>query len=207
MTISPSQITEATPLQELIFSDARGGRKPSVPLRVDIVRALVPGDIAALSGAVAAPAQRLLQIRHAHHNLAQLIAKGLAGGEIALVTGYSPAYISSIQNDPAMAELIQYYAIQREQVFVDVLERLKALGLNSVDEIQQRLEAEPEKWSRRELMELAELALIKPQVASARGGAVSAAGPGVSIEVKFVGAGQAASAAPIDITPGKGGHQ
>lgn len=184
--------------REITFDSAQGNRR-SVPLALEFVRVLELDDLQGLGGAVAAPTRPLLQIRHAHHQLAQLICAGTDNSEISLITGYTPSYISKIQHDPAFNELIQYYALQREQRFVDVLERLKVLGLSSAEECQRRLEEAPEKFTNREIMELMELAIIKPAEAVARGKAQGQgpAGSGVNISVSFVGS----QNAPIDITP------
>lgn len=202
---SPGLIAEVNLApQEVTFGDARGGRKPCAPLAFEVLRALEPGDLQALSEAVAAPAQRLLQIRQPHHALARLLCEGRDQVEVSLITGYSPAYISSIQNDPAFAELMGYYGTQREQVFIDTLERLKSLGLTSAQELARRLEEAPEKFSNREIMELTELALVKPVAAANTGkGQGAGAGAGVSIQVSFVGTGPQ----PIDVTPRRGGGE
>lgn len=181
--------------QELTFGDARG-KRPGTPLAIEVVRALTPEDLQALGEAVAAPAQRLLQIRAPHHQLARLLCEGRDQAEVSLMTGYTPSYISTIQNDPAFAELLNYYSIQREQVFIDTLERLKDLGLTAAAEIQRRIEEAPEKFSNREVMELMELALVKPAEAkaNAKGGP---SGAGADIRISFV----AAEPRTIDITP------
>ena len=184
--------------REITFDSAQGNRR-GTPLAIDFVRVLEPEDVQGLSGAVAAPARPLLQIRHAHHQLAQLICQGTDNSEISLITGYAPAYISKLQGDPAFQELIQYYATQREQRYIDALDRLKVLGLTSADECQRRLEEAPEKFSNREIMELMELALIKPAEATARGKAQGTQGPGVSVSVTFASAGPKV----LDITPGR----
>lgn len=193
----PTTAVDLAP-QEVRFPDARGGRRPKSPLVLEVLRPLGESDLQALGGAVAAPAQRLLQIRHSHHQLARLLCEGRDQAEVALITGYTPSYISSIQNDPAFAELLNYYAIQREQVFIDTVEALKVLGLTAKAELQRRLEEAPEKFSSREIMEAMELLLIKPTIAQAQArGASSGAGPGVAIQVSFVGTGPRT----IDITP------
>lgn len=184
--------------REITFDSAQGNRR-GVPLAIDFIRALEPDDVRGLSGAVAAPARPLLQLRHIHHQLAMLICQGTDNCEVALITGYAPAYISKLQGDPAFQELIQYYATQREQVFVNVLERLKCLGLTSAEELARRLEEQPEKFTNREIMELTELALVKPTEAIAKGKAQGQGTPGVNISVSFVGTGPQ----PIDITPGR----
>lgn len=185
--------------QELTFADARGGRRPATPLTLEVLRVLEPADLQALGGAVAASTQRLLQIRAPHHQLARLLCEGREHAEIALITGYTPSYISTIQNDPAFAELMNYYSVQREQVFIETAERMKALGLHTLEEIQRRLEEAPEKFSNREIMELAELVLVKPVAAASKGNqdrSGNALAP--HVHVTFVGA-QPQNV--LDITP------
>lgn len=164
---------------------ARGGR---VPQRVEweVVRSLrVPDDLPLLLERQPKRASSLKQIRHTHHQLARLIAVGSADAEASQITGYSPAYISKIKKDPSFEELVEYYAVQKEQIFVDVVDRMRVLGLSTLDELQNRLEEEPEEWSRRELMELAELMLVKPAAARTNL-ATTASAPPVSVNVKFV---------------------
>lgn len=187
------------------IGDSRGGRRARAPLAVEVLRELGPEDLPALQqrAAAQAPGQSLARIRHSHHQLAQLLAQGKEQAEVALITGYSPAYISTIKNDPTFQELLSHYASVTEAAFVDVMERLRVLGLNSIDELQQRLEEDPEAWSRRELMELAELTLLKP-IQAIRGGGQAlnggqGAAGGVSVSVNFVTANHESKT--IDVTP------
>lgn len=136
---------------------------------------------------------RLKQLRHAHHQLARLLASGQDQNEIALITGYSPCYISTIKNDPQFAELMATYAGQRQLAFVDVLERMKSLGLSCMEELQERIADDAGSWSNREMMELAELLLIKPHKAAVASPAAGVSAPAVSINVKFVGAPESAT--------------
>lgn len=178
---------------------SRRGRQAS-PDQLFFIRELRQADLESLAtGTLAAQdTQRLATIRHSHHHLAQLIARGYDQETISLMTGYSPSYISNLKNDVLFAELIDYYTTQREMIFTDALERLKLLGLNTIDELQERLAQEPESWTKRELMELAELTLIK---SASRGASqqASQSGPLVNIEVKFKGTGTASpgEAGPI----------
>ncbi len=126
----------------------------------------------------------LQEIRAPHHSIARLLAKGASNVEVALLTGYTPEYVYRIQLDPAFRELLDYYTAQKDQVFADVLERMKILGLNSLEELQKRMEENPEEWSKRELMELAELTLGKNGGANASSGGSS--GPSVAVSVSFV---------------------
>lgn len=190
---------------ELLLGDARGGRKKAKPLEIELARELTLEDLAALqSGETPASPQRgvaLTSIRHSHHQIARLLVEGEDQAGVSLLTGYSPAYISTLKGDPAFRELLSYYEAQREAKFVDVLDRLKTLGLSTLDELQRRLEEEPESWKNRELMELAEMALGKVTAAQApngTGGGGTGAAP--SISISFITP-QASPSAVIDITP------
>jgi hypothetical protein len=154
------------------------------------VRPLTPEDIPTLSAQttqIAPAGSPIARIKHAHHSLARRIALGESPTVISAATGYSPGYISTIQRDPAFIELLSYYTTQAEQIFVDVAERMRDLGIASIEELQSRLDEKPEEWSRRELMELAELMLVKPLAAAGKfgqnGGSTSS---GIAISVKFV---------------------
>lgn len=176
-------------LDELDLGSARGGRKPSSPMSVQVVGGLGQDDLEELAnpGPVASPGQAIAKISHSHHQLAQLLAKGVVQEEASLITGYSPAYISRLKNeDPAFQNLMAHYGQEREAVFVDVLERMKSIGLSSLDELQARLADDPAGWSRRELMELAELLLIKPGQGRGQFASGGSGGPAVSVNVKFV---------------------
>jgi hypothetical protein len=181
---------------------ARGGRKTAKPLEVEVVRELTPDDLPSLRQGFAPSQRSLTTIRHSHHQLAQLLARGTTQSDAALITGYSPSYISVIKDDPAFAELLSHYASVSEEKFADVLERMRSLGLSTLDELQSRLELEPENWSARELMEMAELLLVKPMrqqavIASASGGSSGPAG--VQVQVNFVTAQPALSISDAEI--------
>lgn len=181
------------------LGSARGGRKPSAELVIEIVRGLTSEDEPKLTSpdplnTKPIPIQAL---RASHHQLAQLMAQGKPDTEVALLTGYSPSRISILRSDPTFQQLLAGYHEVRHDLFVDTLERMRVLGLSTLDELQERLEAAPEKWSNRELMEMADLMLVKPKLAtplgqsSALGGAVTitsqpGAAPGVAIQVQFV---------------------
>lgn len=173
-------------LLETIDLGSARGRRAGTEFSVEIVRSLSEEDITALLSPppVQAGPQTLLQVRHSHHQLAQLISSGtVSDSEAGLMVGYSPAYISTLRGDPAFEELLAQYSAQRAQVFVDTVERMRGLGLRFLEELESRLENTPEAWTRREILEAAELLLVKPLAAS-RG--QSAAAPAVSVNVKFV---------------------
>jgi hypothetical protein len=167
----------------------RGGRAAR-RVHWEVVRVVtVPDDLPLLAERKARAPQTLKHIRHAHHQMARMIATGVPDAEIALITGYSPAYISRIKTDPTFEGLTTYYHEQREEIFVDVVERMRTLGLNTLDELQRRLDEEPDEWSRRELMEMAELMLVKPAAARTPMSHNPIASSGVApvhVNVKFI---------------------
>jgi hypothetical protein len=120
--------------------------------------------------------------------LARLVAQGTREGEISLVTGYSLPYISNIKTDPAFGELVAYYKSQVSEVYLDVHARLAVLGLDSVDELQDRLATAPDEFTTRELMELAALGLDRagyaPKQSQAGGSAGSVLTPEVLMSIK-----------------------
>lgn len=157
------------------------------PLEITIVRELTDEDILdALAGVELLPAPTIRAIRHSHHRIAMLLCEGKSPAAVSLVTGYSPGYVSRLQHDPMFRELLDYYSVQVESTHVDTLERMKVLNLTAMDELQQRLEADPEAWTKKDLMDLAKL--TTPLGANV--GQASAAGTpapsGVALTIKFV---------------------
>jgi hypothetical protein len=126
------------------------------------------------------------QLRASHHQLAELLSQGRPDTEVALITGYSLSRISILKRDPTFQELLANYATMRQKVFVDTLERMRILGLSSLDELQERLETAPERWSNRELMEMAELMLVKPTNKGPMGPGGPSVNAGVQVNVQFV---------------------
>ena len=164
------------------------GRKPA-PLEMMVRRELTLADKDELENPSARQSTTppLLRLRNTHHMLARCLAEGRPQAEVGLITGYSPSRISILQGDPAFQELIQYYKSQVEGMYLNVHERLAALGVSTIEELQQRLEDEPEGYSNRELMELASLTLdrsVAPPKNKTQG--QSQGGTGVAISVNFV---------------------
>ena len=183
------------PSVNLSLGSARGGRRvPAEPLMIEIVRALRPDDLPLLRSPppVGASTPTVQKLSHSHHQLAQMMASGRPDAETSLVTGYSISRISILRKDPAFGELLAHYASQKELAFVDVLERLKSLGLDSVEELQERLATNPDSFTKRDLMDLVKLGLIEGRAGpGSRQGAGASGGPGaaspaVNVQVQFV---------------------
>lgn len=176
-------------LDDLIKIGSARGKKAS-PLAMRVVRELNEGDRAELENPSpkGVEIQQIAKLRHTHHMLARLLAQGTPPGEASLITGYSPSRISVLQRDPAFAELLTYYKTQTEQVYLNVHERMASLGMATVDELQERLESDPEAFSNRELMELAELLLDRtvapPKGAKGQAGGGGGAAP-VTVKIEF----------------------
>jgi hypothetical protein len=193
-------------MEEAVFG-GRGstqGRTARPDLEVSVARPLTAADIPALERGTAlvqgAKPTGPSQLKSAHHQVARLIAEGRELVEIALITGYTPQYVHSLKEGQDFQELIKFYGTQRELIFVDTLERMKTLGITTLERLQVQLEDETVVWTKRELMEMAELMLLKPQAVAQKNGGGGATGtPGVVVNVKFVSAG--ATEALLDITP------
>lgn len=179
---------DAELLDELTLGSGRGGRRPAKPLFGQVVRQIDGRDLEELMSPTNIPVEKPVQaIRHAHHQLAQLLAKGVAQEEISAITGYSPSYVSQMKSMPMVAELVAHYATQRAQQFVDVAERMKVLGISAIEELQQRLMDDPNGWTKRELVELAK---CMTGDASAVSRAATGGGPNqtaaIALSIQFV---------------------
>lgn len=130
------------------------GRRPA-PLSFSYVRDLGEQDILLLiqnpSRDVTTPS--IKRLKTSHHNLARLLASGTTQAEASLITGYSPSRISILLHDPAFSELMAYYAEQTKEIYVNVHQRLADVGTMALEEIQERLEEQPEKFSTKELLD------------------------------------------------------
>ena len=177
---------------EYVLASVRGGKKRfKRAVLWEVVRSLrVPDDLPLLNQSLPQARQSLSQIRHSHHQLAQLIATGSEQNECSRITGYAPQYISILKTDPTFKELVEYYASQREMVYIDAIERMRSLGINTLEELQIRLEEDPSQFTNRELFEQAELLLIKPMAATRNlmppAGQGAAGGTGVNVQVNFI---------------------
>lgn len=206
-----------------LFANLPGrGRPAASALQLEAGRELGEADAQALAdGAVGSVVSPLSRLRHSHHELARLIAGGASGVEASAITGKSQSWISTLRKDPAFAELVEYYRVQKDAVYMDVHARLAGLGTDAVNELQHRLDTDPDGLSTREVMDIAELALDRSVAPSkgggSGGGAVAAAS--ISFQVSFVkgaeeeGEGQGSvqdseKGFTLDLTPdGKGGYE
>jgi hypothetical protein len=135
-------------------------------------------------------------IRNQHHLLARLAADtsgdgGKSDAELSALTGYSPGYIASLRRQRGFKELVAHYTLRlgsgdHRPLSSTITERLRALGFSALDELQARLAEDPASWSKRELMELTDLTLVKTQGQTRRD--TPPPGDRVTIQVRFVSA-------------------
>ena len=172
----------------------RGRRK--APLAVEYVRDLTAADMDRVAnGELPAVAEglHLRALATKHHTLAQLLASGEKQANAAIAVGMTPVAVNGLVSDPQFAELVEYYRGQGEAKYLNVHERLGALGMAAVDELQYRLEHKPDALTTREVREILDSAMdrsIAPTKKGAGAGSAAAAGNApVQVNITFPGAG------------------
>lgn len=106
-----------------------------------VERELTGADLAALSlpRPTAKPAASTRQLRDSHHAIARLYAEGRKGVEISAITGYTQPWLSTLQNDPAFQELIEFYRANLQFQYNDYIERMAACRNDTLQEMHMRL--------------------------------------------------------------------
>ena len=167
------------------------GRRPAV-FAYNITRELGEADIAAMWDSNAPKgAPSLKALRYNHHLLAKAVASGKSLLECSNLSGLTPARISTLKNDPAFQELVSFYAEELHEVYVDVHERMAALGTSVLEELQERFEEAPDKFTKRELMDLF-TTMADRSIATAKGGPkpqqsiVPGPNGGLALQINFV---------------------
>ena len=94
------------------------------------------------------------RLRDSHHAAARLFAEGRRVPEVSVATGYSTARLRTLQQDQTFIELVGFYREQVQVAMADVYQRLGQLSLDAVQELQLRLDEEPDSFTVGQLMEL-----------------------------------------------------
>ncbi len=141
---------------DLTIPPARGKRPAAI--ECSYLRDLDETDVALMQAGYKIDSQTpaIKKLRSAHHELARLLAAGVKEQEAALITGYSSSRISILKNDPAFKNLLSFYSSEKMEVSIEVTKRLSALGIGALEEIQSRLEENPEDFTNEELRKLTE---------------------------------------------------
>lgn len=170
------------------------GRRPA-PINYGPPRPLSEADIASMwdhagSGQKGVP--RIKTLRYNHHLLAKAVASGKSLLECSQLCGLTGARISDLKNDPAFQELVSFYADELNEVYVDVHQRMAALGTSVLEELQERFEEAPSQFTKRELMDLF-TTMADRSIPTAKGGpspqqglAIGGAGNGLALQINFV---------------------
>lgn len=133
-------------------------REPGRPLEAQVafVRDLTEADLVLLSS-TASIEPRLKRIRDTHHAAARAIAAGMKTGEVALVTGYTPARVSGLLRDPAFADLVAFYRQNLDVAFAGLYEKFSAFSHELFEELRTRFENDPDSFSSPFLADLIKL--------------------------------------------------
>lgn len=173
------------------LAPARGAAwRKKIPISYVYLRDLNERDFELLKNppTLGVTTEHLQRITARHHSLARLLAEGRSAVECSAITGHSQSRISILQDDPAFAELIEFYKSQVREVYLNVHERLAALGISCLEELQARVEENPSEFTPRELREIMATAFDKSVAPdkSPKGGIPGPlGGGGLSIAINF----------------------
>jgi hypothetical protein len=142
---------------EGISLNGRKARKPSL----SFVRELTGDDLETLTEerGEQKPISRVKRLGERHQNLARLLASGVPAWEAAIITGYTESYISVLQGDKTFQNLILFYRTDRDDAVKKAQAQLAGLSVDVIQELQRRIEDEPEDFSVGQLVEVGKLAL------------------------------------------------
>jgi hypothetical protein len=133
------------------------GRAP-ITISATYVRDVDEADVAALGLEKGSKAPALKRLSDRHHALARAISSGIPPGEAALMCGYVLSRVSILCDDPAFQELLAFYREEKDRAFRSVQDKLAGMASDVLDEIQLRIEEEPEKLTTSQLIQLASFA-------------------------------------------------
>lgn len=148
--------------RRLTLKKAQTRGRRSVPVASVPVGPLTEEDLIerALHGSAGISTEvKVHDLRDSHHMVAKMLALGFRPMEVSEVTGYRPAWISTLQNDQAMQSLIAHYRQEGQSSFNVLLERIRLLSKEAVSELLQRFIDEPDKFSNKDLLTIANSAL------------------------------------------------
>jgi len=116
---------------------------------------LEASDIAALAGGAldgpstgghiqqaAAARAEPRKLREKHHQVARLMATGMAQGLIAQIVNYDEAYLSTLVGSPSMQELIGFYRLQHGNAAEVIGERLRTVGASALERLADRIDSD-----------------------------------------------------------------
>lgn len=99
----------------------------------------------------------LVAIRHTHHRLAQLLATGVDETVAAKLCNYSVSRVSILKADPAFQELLSFYSSRVDEEWADFVSTAANLSMDTLGELQRRLDETPEQFSVATLIEMTKM--------------------------------------------------
>lgn len=135
-----------------------GPMRPRPTLEMDFSRDLATPDLLVYhQNYKPAPTHQIKKLRDTHHTLARALAQGMTLTEAAAFTGRTTTSIQILSKDPTFRELVASYTHQQSAVEASFYAKLKATGLDALDEIQDRLDEKPEEFTVKDLMGIIEM--------------------------------------------------
>jgi hypothetical protein len=137
------------------FPEGLGGKRPRVPVEEIFlsVEPLTSEDIEVYkkqmqSGQpLGVTAVDIKALRHTHHRLAQMLAVGVDETVAAKLCNYSISRVSILKADPAFAELLAHYSDEVKEEWADFVGTAADLSMDFLQELQKRLDENPEQFS------------------------------------------------------------
>lgn len=145
-------MTQAPDIDDLIDAAvAVMPRRGGTALPPTLVREICPEDLARLRAGRRMGPPAMQRARTTHHLAAREVAKGQSDVQVSEIVGYTPMRIAQLRADPAFQELVAHYRITEGVGQEFVQRRLLAMGLALTEELMDRMERQPEKFSLEEL--------------------------------------------------------
>ena len=126
---------------------------PKDAVTATAVREVTPEYIASLNTGQGRSTPTIARIRDSHHALARLVALGHTNIECGAITGYTPNRVSVLRGDPAFQDLVAHYRSRVDEQFADLGGRMKAVGLDVLQELHDRLIEHPEEFAPKDLVD------------------------------------------------------
>ena len=129
------------------------------PLVAEVLREVSDADLLALQEEAAVKPQPIKKLRQRHHALAKALADGIPDGEAGMLCGYTASHVSILKADPSFKDLLKFYGEKKDERYLELHDKIAALGEDAVDEITDRLESDAESFSVGQLLEVSKMAL------------------------------------------------
>lgn len=134
--------------------DLSPGRGRPLRTQTAYVRDLEPSDLELLATTKFPALSPIKRLRDTHHAAARSIAAGLKHKEVALVTGYTPARVSQLLQDPGFQDLVSFYRANLDVAFAGLFEKMSAFSHEVLEELRSRFENDPDTMSNGFLLDL-----------------------------------------------------